>query len=289
VNARISDRSLPGYVRWRSLLAGVLKNVDLFLTQSDEDTWRLAQIGAEPSRVRMSGNLKFDAKTPAAASGVALVRGVLERGSARPVVVCGSTLEGEEAILQRAFQAVHSRFAAAVFILAPRHPERFDAVANLMEKSGLRWWRRSQLRADDAVRGGVLLLDSLGELAGVYGLGDLAFVGGSLVPRGGHNILEPAQHAVPILVGPHTENFRDIVSIFSRAEALRIVTPENVADAMVELLANDLLRTELGRRGADVFRAQAGATARTLEAIAGLLGDPGAQPVPQAVTAKAVR
>ncbi|MGH9532448.1 MAG: 3-deoxy-D-manno-octulosonic acid transferase [Terriglobales bacterium] len=289
VNARISDRSLPGYRRWRKLLAGVLRNVDLFLTQSDEDAQRLIEIGAEPGRVRVSGNLKFDAKAPVTAPGVALIRGALERGGARPVIVCGSTLEGEESMLRRAFEAVHSRYPAAVLIVAPRHPERFDAVAELMEGSGQRWWRRSQLKPEDAVHGGVLVLDTLGELAGVYALGALAFVGGSLVPRGGHNILEPAQHGVPILVGPHTENFRDIVGIFARAQALRVVTPDNVADSMLELLSDEAGRTALGRRGAEVFRAQAGATARTLATLESLLEGAAALPSTQPVAEKAAR
>lgn len=289
VNARISDRSLPGYRRWRGWLAGVLRNVDLFLTQSDEDSRRLIEIGAEPKRVRVSGNLKFDVKAAATAPGVALIRAALERGGAHPVIVCGSTLEGEEAILQRAFAAVHSRHPAAVFIVAPRHPERFNAVASLMEASGLRWWRRSQLKPDDDLHGGMLLLDTLGELAGVYALGSLAFVGGSLVPRGGHNILEPAQHGVPILVGPHTENFRDIIGIFSRADTLRVVTPDNIADAMVELLADESARRALGSRGLEVFRAQAGATVRTLHALTSLLGEPAANPAALPVAEKAAR
>ncbi|MCI0403380.1 MAG: 3-deoxy-D-manno-octulosonic acid transferase [Acidobacteria bacterium] len=285
VNARISDRSLPGYRRWRGRLTEVLHNVDVFLTQSDEDSRRLIEIGAEPERVRVAGNLKFDVKAPVTAPGVGLIRQALERGSGRPVIVCGSTLEGEEVVLRRAFEAVHSRYPAAVFIVAPRHPQRFDAVAQLMEGPGLRSWRRSQLTSEDAVQGGVLVLDTLGELASVYALGAIAFVGGSLVARGGHNVLEPAQHGVPILVGPHTENFRDIIGIFARADALRVVTPDNLAEAMLELLGDDSARVALGRRGAEVFRAQAGATARTLAALERLLAaaatPSAALPVPQ--------
>lgn len=290
VNGRISDRSLPGYRRWRPLLAGVLRNVDLFLAQSDEDARRLVEVGAEPDRVRVAGNLKFDVKAPApAAPGFALIRAVLERGGAQPVIVCGSTLEGEEVPLQRAFRAVQSRYPAAVFILAPRHPERFDRVAQLAETSGLRWWRRSQLRPEHDVRGGLLVLDTLGELASVYALGSLAFVGGSLVARGGHNILEPAQYGVPILVGPHTENFRDIIGIFARRDGLRVVTPENVADTMLELLSNDEARAALGRRGAEVFRAQAGATARTVAALESLLASVAEPASAQPVAEKAAR
>ncbi|MGH9670577.1 MAG: 3-deoxy-D-manno-octulosonic acid transferase [Terriglobales bacterium] len=182
-----------------------------------------------------------------------------------------------------------ARYPAAVLIVAPRHPERFDAVAKLVESSGLPCWRRSQIRPEDAVHGGVLVLDTLGELAGVYGLGALAFVGGSLVARGGHNILEPAQHGVPILVGPHTENFRDIVGIFARHGGLRVVTSDTVLDTMLELLADDPARSALGRRGAELFRAQAGATARTLAALESLLEDAVAAPSTQPVAEKAAR
>jgi len=271
VNARISDRSLPGYRRWRGLLRGVLRDLDLFLAQSEEDARRLVEIGAAQDRVRVAGNLKFDVKAATASAGTSLLRAALERGGGRPVVVCGSTLEGEEAILRRAFEAVRSQYPGAVFIVAPRHPERFDAVAQEFAASGLRCWRRSQLKPEEALQGGVLVLDTLGELASVYGLASLAFVGGSLVARGGHNILEPAQHGVPILVGPHTGNFRDIIGIFARAQALRVVTPDNLADTMLELLADGTGRDALGRRAAEVFRAQAGATARTLAALELLL------------------
>ncbi len=289
VNARISDRSLPGYLRWHGLLTEVLRNVDLFLSQSDEDVWRLVQIGADPQRGQVAGNLKFDVKAPASSAGTELVRAALERGRARPVVVCGSTLEGEETMLLQAFEVIQARYPAAVLIVAPRHPERFAGVVQLAKNSGLRWWQRSQLNSDDAVQGGVLVLDTLGELASVYALATLAVVGGSLVARGGHNILEPAQHGVPILVGPHTENFRDIIGIFARAEALLVVTPDNVTGAMMGLLADDAARAALGQRGAEVFRAQAGATARTMAALESLLASAAESASPALVGEKAAR
>lgn len=271
VNARISDRSLTGYRRWRGLLGGVLASMDAFLAQSEEDARRLVEIGAPSARVHVIGNLKFEARPVAASPAAALLRRALEKGEAQPVFICGSTVEGEEELLLEAFSAVRRQHPKAVMILAPRHPERFVPVAQMVAASGLPWKRRSQLAADDAVSCGVVLLDTLGELAAVYALADVAFVGGSLAPRGGHNILEPAQHGVPILVGPHTENFRDIVVLFRQADAVRVVQPAELAAALLSLLGDDAERHAMGRRAAEVVRAQTGATQRTLEALAALL------------------
>jgi 3-deoxy-D-manno-octulosonic-acid transferase len=272
VNARISDRSLPRYTRFRGLLRPVLENVDLFLGQSEEDARRLIEIGAVPARVQVSGNLKFDVRPPQHMPVVAQLRAALERGSGGPVLIAGSSVEGEEIIILNAFRAVLARHSKAILLLAPRHKERFEAVADLMQGSGLKWWRRSSLDlANDALSGGVLLLDTIGELASLYELSEIALVCGSLVPRGGHNILEPALHGAAILVGPHTENFRDIMNLFGRAKALRKVTGETLAATWLDLIENDKMRGELGDRAQQVMREQMGATARTLEALREML------------------
>ncbi len=275
INARISDRSLPGYRRWRGLLRRVLQNVSLFLAQSDEDARRLREIGADPARVRVAGNLKFDVKAPPESVLVGRLRSAIT--DPEHVIVCGSTVEGEERLLLEAFRFVLEQHPAALLVLAPRHPERFDDVAAAVTAARLPLVRRSEWQATDVLRGGVLLLDTLGELASVYAVASLAFVGGSLVNRGGHNILEPAQHGVPIMVGPFTQNFRDIVGIFRRADAVLIVRPEDVRKEWLRLLADASARQDLGRRAAEVFAAQAGATRRTFEALAELLG---ASPAP---------
>lgn len=287
VNARISDRSLPRYRRWRSLVRRVLANVDLFLAQSEEDGRRLVEIGAPPERVQVGGNLKFDIQPPAATAFAHELRARLARAGGGPILVCGSTVEGEEPLVLAAFQEVQGRYPNALLILAPRHPERFDAVAELVRSSGLPLWRRSRLEAETPLRGGVLLLDTIGELASIYSLAALAFVGGSLVPKGGHNILEPAYFGVPILVGPHTENFRDIVARFRATDALRVVeAPGGLAAALLALLGDTAAREALGRRAAEVFRAQVGATARTLAALDSLLGPPA--PATEAASAQPV-
>lgn len=270
VNARVSDRSLPGYLRVRGLLRRVMDDVSLFLTQSEEDARRLIQIGASAERVHVSGNLKFEVKPPGKSSiAAAFIRAAEQQIG--PLIVAGSTLEGEEAMLLETFQQVLALFPEAVLVIAPRHPERFDVVAALLASSSLRFQRRSQWNGSDLVAGGVFLLDSIGDLAGLYESADVAFIGGSLVPRGGHNILEAAQFGTPILVGPHTENFRDIIEIFRRAGALKTVSPAMLTETIMHLLQNQDERTALGQRAFDVMRSQQGATEKTVAALLGLL------------------
>jgi 3-deoxy-D-manno-octulosonic-acid transferase len=271
VNARVSDRSLPGYLRFRGLLASVMTNVDLFLAQSDEDARRLVQIGALAERVQVSGNLKFEVKPAAVPAIVASFAAALQREEVGPTLVAGSTLENEEAMVLETFRQVVSRYPGALLVLAPRHPERFDVVASLLASSGLRFQKRSQWDGAKPIAGGVFLLDTIGELASLYQFADLAFVGGSLVPRGGHNVLEAAQFGAAILVGPHTENFRDIVEAFRKTNALRVVTPQTLTPAVLQLLENDDERGALGHRAREVVRSQQGATKKTVSALLGLL------------------
>ena len=271
INARVSDRSLPRYLRFRELLRRVMKNIDLFLAQSDEDARRLIQIGALAERVHISGNLKFEVKPHAKPDIAARFAAAIEREEIGPVVVAGSTLEGEESMLLEMFRLVAARYPGALLVLAPRHPERFEAVMSLLAASGLHWQRRSQWDGTKPLAGGVFLLDTIGELASLYEFADIAFVGGSLVPRGGHNVLEAAQFGAAILVGPHTENFRDIVGVFRKAEALQVVTPQSLTPTMLRLLENDDEREACGRRAGEVLRSQQGATESTVSALMGLL------------------
>jgi 3-deoxy-D-manno-octulosonic-acid transferase len=278
VNARISDRSRPGYFRFRFILKRVLQNVDLFLSQTEEDAGRLREIGAPPGTVHVSGNLKFDVPAPVESPIVASLRATFQRAGAGPVVVCGSTVEGEETLVLHAFENVLASHPRAVMILAPRRPERFSAVAKLLEQLGIRFWRRS-LWSSDPVAGGVFLVDTIGELSSLYALADVAFVGGSLVARGGHNIIEPAQQGVAIIVGNHTENFRDIVRLFQANSAVRVAGPAEFPLVLMELLSNENERIALGRRGAETLRSQMGATERTVRALEQLLEHPAAEPV----------
>ena len=270
VNARISDRSLPGYRRWRPLLTRVLGKIDLFLAQTPEDARRLTEIGADQNRVRVGGNLKFDISPPPAPAIVAQLQSALAASAAGPILVCGSTMDGEELLLIDAFKVVLARHPAAVMLLAPRHPERFPQVADQLQQSGLTFSKRSDWNGE-SLAGRILLIDSIGELASLYALADVAFVGGSLVPRGGHSILEPAQHGVAILVGPYTENFRDIVELFRSRDAVGIVSPADLSRAITDLLANDNQRLALGRRALETLQSQRGATQFTMDQLRSLL------------------
>ena len=268
VNARISDRSFPGYRRFRFLLRDVLRNVDLFLAQTEVDRERLISIGAVPERVLVAGNLKFDVKAPAESALSTALRKFIAPD--QKVLVFGSTVEGEEALLAPCFKKIFGEFPQALIVLAPRHPERFDAVAELLRESGISFWRRSSW-SSSALGGGVLLLDTIGELASVYSLGDLAFVGGSLVPRGGHNILEPAHFAKPILIGPHYENFRGIVQTFLAHDAVRVLPREQITEAVLKLLRSPNEAVKLGANAWAVLESGRGSTQRSLAQLRDLV------------------
>ncbi|MBI2678210.1 MAG: 3-deoxy-D-manno-octulosonic acid transferase [Candidatus Koribacter versatilis] len=268
VNARISDRSLPGYRRHGWFIRPVLQNVDLFLAQTEEDAGRLRAIGAPQGRVHVGGNLKYDVRAPEA-PGIEALRRAVKELPREHVIVAGSTVEGEEELVLEAFREVRARHPRALLVLAPRHPERFPRVTTLLEQSDLPWIRRSD--RPQRLGGGVLLLDSIGELAAVYAIAAIAFVGGSLAPRGGHNILEPAQHGAAVLTGPHNENFRDLVADFERAEAVRIVSAEALGATILALIADSAAREALGRNAKAAFAAKSGATERTREALRALL------------------
>ena len=270
VNARISDRSWPRYRRFEWALRRMLGHVDLFLAQTEEDAVRLQSIGAEAGRVQVTGNLKFDLPLPAPPAIVDTLRKSLDTDHAGPVLVCGSTVEDEEPPLLKAFENLRVSHTRAVMILAPRHPERFEKVVTILRQMEIPFHRRSQWQGE-TLAGGVLLVDTIGELSALYALADVAFVGGSLVPRGGHNIIEPAQYGVAIVTGNHTENFRDIVALFQSRDAVRIATVAELPLTLMYLLSNDAERLALGRRAKEAMRSQMGATARTLHALNSLM------------------
>jgi 3-deoxy-D-manno-octulosonic-acid transferase len=270
VNARISDRSWPNYRRFAWALRRTLANVDLFLAQTQQDRERLMSIGAEPARVQISGNLKFDLLLPTPPIIVESLRRAFTSEGTAPVLVCGSTVEDEEAPLLKAFENILVKHPRAVMILAPRHPERFESVATLIQQMSISLHRRSRWHGE-ALAGQVFLLDTIGELAAIYALADVAFVGGSLVPRGGHNIIEPAQHGVAVVTGNHTENFRDIVGLFQKRDAVRIVGLAELPLTLMYLLDSDEERMALGRRAKETIQSQMGATARTIEALKPLI------------------
>ena len=270
INSRISDRSLRGYKRLGFWVPRVLENVDLFLAQTEQDRRRLKEIGAAESKLMVTGNLKFDAAPPKAPPIVESLRENLTLSGAGPVLVCGSTFEGEEGALLSALRNILVNHPRTVMMLAPRHPERFAEVAALVEKLGFRLLRRS-LWSGESLAGSVFLLDSIGELAAVYSLATVAFVGGSLVQRGGHNILEPALYGVPVLIGNHYDNFRDIVNFFLSRNAVRMVGLAELPLTFIELIEHPERREALGRNALAALQSQRGATERTVSALISLM------------------
>ena len=276
VNARISDRSWPRYLRLRSLWRPFLSQLTRVLAQSEADADRLMAIGCARERVIAAGNLKFDVRAVQEAEAT---RELKTRGAGLRFVVSGSTLEGEEAALLEAWPKLLEADANLAMVIAPRHPERFDAVAAMLERAGGGWMRRSdwKMAAGRALQAGeVVLLDTIGELASVYSLASVAFVGGSLIPAGGHNPLEPAQFGVPIVMGPNYANFRAITEDLLAHDGLCIAEKDALAGTLVELLRHTEQAQAMGARAKQVFEQQAGATARCVKAIRELLGKPAA-------------
>lgn len=277
VNARISDRSFPRYLRLRRLWKPLLAKVTLFLAQGEETASRLSQLGVARDHVRVSGNLKYEL-LPVAENAVASRLRTLLDG--KPLVVAGSTLAGEEDLMLQAWPTVLKAVPNAILILAPRHPQRFNEVLQstaFNQGDGYRGsWTQNVSTVDfdeDKARdtlnaGSVVLLDTLGDLNAVYALAAVAFVGGSLVPRGGHNPLEPARFGVPVLIGPSYENFREVVTQMREHQAIRVTTPQQLAHDLIALCSEDLA---VGERGKRYFESQNGATAKTVAALLGLL------------------
>jgi 3-deoxy-D-manno-octulosonic-acid transferase len=269
VNARVSDRSLPRYLRLRRFWRRFLSPISLFLAQSPQHSARLASIGAPPARIQVTGNLKFDLSAPNPAPITQLLRRHLP--PAASILVCGSTMEGEEPLIIAAHRALLASVPNLVTILAPRHPERFDAVARLLPNPSL---RRSQWIQSPAPipPDTIFLLDSIGELAGLYSLATVAFIGGSLVPPGGgHNPLEPAFFSVPVVTGPYTQNFAEIIQTLLAAHALTIATPSELTASLASLLTHPADAAAQGQRAHAVLDQNAGATSSTLAALLSLL------------------
>jgi 3-deoxy-D-manno-octulosonic-acid transferase len=267
VNGRLSPRSFPRYRLVRGLLKTVLREVDLFLMQSEPHADRARRIGAPPERVHVSGNLKFDSLQDPQPS-AALVR-LIPPG--RPLWIAGSTVAGEEELVLKAFLEVLDQVPDLRLLIAPRHPERFAALPALVEARGLRCARRTALQGawrDEPV----LALDTLGELAQAYPLATVVFVGGSLVPSGGHNVLEPAAAGKAVIVGPHMENFQEIADEFRGEGALvQVGDAAGLAREVVRLLQDPPGREDLGRRARALVDRNRGALQRTVDALAGLL------------------
>ena len=268
VNARLSERSAAGYRRFRRLFAPALARVNAIAAQTGEDAARLVATGARPERVAVTGNTKLDVAVPAAAreSGQLLRHRI---GASRRVWIAASTHEGEEEMVLEALSRVREEVKGCRLILVPRHVERAGRIASLVRRRG---YSVSLRTAGFDETADVLLGDTMGELPILYAASDLAFVGGSLVDIGGHNLLEPAMLGVPALAGPHTRNFADIAASLRAIGAVRVVYgAEDLASTVIDLLRDPNRRHRMGEVGSGFVRSNRGARERTMAVIDELL------------------
>lgn len=284
VNARVSDRSYRRARPVQRLWSHVLRRVSLFLAQSDADAERLRALGARREDVRVSGNLKYDLRAAPTSVVASLIR---ELAGGRPILVAGSTVEGgpvsEASLVIGAWEGA-LRDRGVLLVLAPRHPENFPLVysmaaryptlraTELLAEAKAGEESPVRLRMGGRERVDIVLLNTVGDLAAVYEVASVAFVGGSLVPRGGHNPLEPARFGVPVVMGPSFENFRAIVGKMADADGLRVVEDgEDLRRTLAELLTNAERAHSLGARGKSVFESEGGATASSIQSLMPLI------------------
>ena len=278
VNARISERSFARYKRWEFLVgpfySRVLADAELFLAQTPEDAARLAEMGAPEDHIEVTGNLKYDGDQPDISPLGVWLEGEIQRQERWPVIVAGSVVADEEEAVLAGYDIVQRRWRRALLILAPRKPERFDRAAAIARDGGWKVVRRSRLNFDVPLdeTADVLVLDTIGELAGLYLFADVVFVGGSLVPAGGHNILEPAWFAKAPVFGPSMENFRDMARQFLKAHAaVEVTTGQQLGRVWVQLIEDSGLRERMGRAARELSERNRGATLRSVERIAAIL------------------
>jgi len=290
VSGRISDRSAGRFAAWsrvfgfflRPFFRSALSNASSFLMQSEKDANRIRALGAPADRVHVSGNLKYDLEIPAATPVASWVEAEAKRGARWPIIVAGSVVATEEPLALIAFGTLQGEYPHALLVLAPRKPERFDAAAEFIEESHRKFIRRSQLslegQATTGSRNGnatlpgdvsVLLLDSIGELASLYRIADGVFIGGSLVPSGGHNILEPAAFGKVPVFGDSMENFAEIASRFVAAgAAIQVTSPEDAGVEWIHLLRNPGKMRQMGETARMLVETSRGAMERAVTEIA---------------------
>jgi 3-deoxy-D-manno-octulosonic-acid transferase len=282
VNGRISKRSFARYTFVRRFFRRVLDDVERFCMQSEEAARRIVALGADPARVVVTGSLKFDSLDwpgvgPHGQSRDRVLR-YFRLSPGRPVVIAASTLRGEDQAALEAFRRVQARWPDALLIVAPRHPERFEEVTRLAAEEGFRVVRRTGLPVDQSPDADVVVLDTIGELARLYQIASVVFVGGSLVDAGGHNILEPAMFGKAIVFGPHMHNFAEISAEFLRGSAaVQVSSTRELGECLVDLVGDGVRRASLGAAARAIVEGNRGAKARTMAVITALLPprDPG--------------
>jgi 3-deoxy-D-manno-octulosonic-acid transferase len=263
VNGRISDNSFSGYRKIRFFIQPLLRMVHYFFMQTERDAERIIQLGAPGDRVMVTGNLKFDVEPAGDADPWFSDLG-------KPTIVAGSTHEGEERIILEAFLSLKRKFQKATLVIAPRHPERFPLVEKLLSEQGVPFSKRSNCPGS---KEDVVLLDTIGELSSVYGCADICVIGGSFIPRGGHNLFEPAYWGKPIVCGPHMENFPLAHTFFEQGAAIE--AQEKALETVLSRVLNDgHLISGMGKRAQALYTQNAGAVVKTVEKVSQFLRSP---------------
>ena len=277
INGRLSERSMRGYQRLGPLAARWLKCIDVLAVQNEAYAERFVRLGAEPDRVQVTGSLKFDGAQTRRDNPETLRLSAQWRIQADDVVfLAGSTQEPEEQLAVEAFESLRELWPTLRLILVPRHPERFDEVADMLNRRGLAWVRRSRLNsAPAALRGSpILLVDTVGELGAWWGTAQLAYVGGSMGSRGGQNMIEPAAYGAAVSFGPRTQNFRDVVDLLLQRQAAVVVHDGDELTAFLQrCLEQPQQALAMGRRARQLVLKQSGATARTVRYLSCLWAD----------------
>ncbi|OVE79661.1 hypothetical protein BVY02_02575 [bacterium J17] len=273
VNGRISDSSFPSYSRLGIFFRPLLSRISFFLVQSTLDAERFISLGAQETRVQVNGSTKYDAGgLSVSEEDKKALRSELGLASDAPVFVAGSVRPKEDEIVVDAYRAARGTVPNLQLVIAPRHPERFDEVAKILDKAGLQYGRRSK---GEPVSERVLLLDTLGELGKVYSLCDFSFVGGSLVNIGGHNPLEPASFSKAVIVGPYTHNVRDAVASLKREGGMiEVETCSELTQALLRLTEDVAFRDSVAEAAYRVWQSNNGATKKTLQVLSRYLPEP---------------
>ena len=278
INGRISKKSYRGYTLVKFFVRRILKDISLAVMQTEADCERIRSLGMTKTQVAVGGNLKFDADPPKKSDALtAEIKNRFGLVENIPFILAASTHASEERIIVESFKLLRDRSAAMRLGVAPRHPERFAEVASLLERSGLGWARRSATPQPQDLDAEAILFDSIGELTAIYPLATIVFMGGSLIKKGGHNVLEPAAAGVPVITGAHTDNFESIVRMLEERDAIVRLPPYTepelttaLREAFELLVSSEERRSQLAADALELLERNRGAAARTLKLVSPL-------------------
>jgi len=266
LNGRLSANSFKGYNKIKFMLDRMFSNIDRFCMQGQDDADRILALGAEKGKVSVMGNFKFDLEV-----NTAVKTDWLDTVEGR-ILLAASTHRGEDEIILEAYRLLKNDFSDLVLIIAPRHPERFNEVADLIGKEAFKYIRRSTINGQLSTVNDIILLDTIGELSGIFSKSDIAFIGGSLVPIGGHNILEPAFWSKPIIFGPHMDNFPIADAFIKESGAIEIRTASDISKTVQELLDDPQKASSMGQNAKAIFERNRGAVEKAIAIIRSYLG-----------------